>query len=107
MTSVQYQVAGDANGRPVQRDCPHLSSIADVEPATPRACEDCLREGTTWVHLRLCLACGHVGCCDNSPMRHATAHYRSSEHAIMNSAEPGEDWAWCYPDELFLLPVEA
>jgi CPA1 family monovalent cation:H+ antiporter len=107
MTSVNYQVAGDGQGRPVDRECPHLSTIADVSPSTPGACEDCIREGTSWVHLRLCLACGHMGCCDNSPMRHATAHNRSSGHPIIAPAEPGEDWAWCYPDELFLMPVGA
>jgi CPA1 family monovalent cation:H+ antiporter len=107
MSTVKYQVAGDGQGRPVARGCEHLSTIRDVTPSVQGACEDCLREGTQWVHLRLCLECGHMGCCDNSPMRHATAHYRSSDHAIINSAEPGEDWAWCYPDELFLMPVDA
>ncbi|HMK62573.1 MAG TPA: UBP-type zinc finger domain-containing protein [Acidimicrobiales bacterium] len=98
-------VAGDVSGRPVERTCAHLGQVRAVEPATPGACEDCLREGTQWVHLRLCLECGHVGCCDNSPRRHATAHFRHSSHPIMRSEEPGEDWAWCYPDELFLLPA--
>ena len=105
MATVKYHVAGDAEGRPVARDCEHLSEIRDVTPSVEGACEDCLREGTRWVHLRLCLECGHMGCCDQSPMRHATAHYHGSGHAIINSAEPGEEWAWCYPDELFLLPA--
>jgi uncharacterized UBP type Zn finger protein len=59
--------------------------------------------GGKWVHLRICLACGHVGCCDSSPNRHATAHYRATEHAIVRSLEPGEDWSWCYVDE---MPLE-
>ena len=100
-----YTVAGDSSGRPVERTCGHLGEVRDVQPATPGACEDCLREGTQWVHLRLCLECGHVGCCDNSPRRHATAHFHATSHPIMRSEEPGEDWAWCYPDELFLLPA--
>lgn len=105
MTKISYEVAGDADGQPVHKDCVHLTEIHDVQPSTTKGCEDCLREGTQWVHLRECLVCGHVGCCDNSPMRHATAHYRSTEHAVIRSFEPGEDWAWCYPDELFLLPA--
>lgn len=105
MTKLNYEVAGDADGRPVHKACDHLSAIADVQPSTTEGCEDCLREGTQWVHLRECLVCGHVACCDNSPRRHATAHFHSSDHAIMRSFEPDEDWAWCYPDELFLLPA--
>lgn len=63
---------------------------------------DCLASGGRWLHLRICLACGHVGCCDDSPSRHATAHNRASGHAIIRSIEPGEDWSWCYPDELMM-----
>jgi CPA1 family monovalent cation:H+ antiporter len=107
MSNVAYEVAGDADGNPVDKPCAHLGSIGDVEPSTPHACEDCLREGTKWVHLRECLICGHMGCCDNSPMRHATAHWHSTEHPIMRSMEPGEEWAWCYADDLFLLPAGA
>jgi CPA1 family monovalent cation:H+ antiporter len=70
-----------------------------VQPRTPGACPECLRDGTTWVHLRLCLSCGHVGCCDSSVGRHATAHFRDSGHPVMRSAEPGEAWRWCYVDE--------
>jgi CPA1 family monovalent cation:H+ antiporter len=73
---------------------------AEVAPNTPGVCEDCVREGTQWVHLRLCLACGHVGCCDSSPRRHATAHFRDSAHPVIRSAEPGESWRWCYLHEL-------
>jgi monovalent cation/hydrogen antiporter len=71
-----------------------------VEPRTPGECEDCVREGTQWVHLRLCLSCGHVGCCDSSPRRHATAHFHDSDHPVIRSAEPGESWRWCFVHEL-------
>lgn len=86
-------------------ECTHLDAIQDVTPSTQDGCEDCLREGTRWVHLRECLECGHVGCCDNSPRKHATAHWNSTKHPIMKSFQPGEDWAWCYADELFLVPA--
>jgi hypothetical protein len=99
-------VVGDADGNPTDKSCQHLEGLGDVTPSTSYGCEDCLREGTRWVHLRECLECGHVGCCDNSPRRHATAHWRHTEHALVRSMEPGEDWGWCYPDELFLLPQE-
>lgn len=101
----EWTVAGDAYGRPVERECDHLGAARDVAPSTTEGCEDCLRLGTSWVHLRECLVCGHVGCCDNSPERHATGHFQSSGHPLIRSFEPGEDWGWCYPDELFLLPA--
>jgi CPA1 family monovalent cation:H+ antiporter len=88
--------------------CQHASdarAVRDVRARTPRECEECLREGTRWLHLRLCLACGHVGCCDDSPRRHATAHFRATAHPIMRSHEPGEDWGWCFVDERFLEPA--
>lgn len=82
-------------------DCEHLHAApSDIEANTPGECEDCLREGTTWVHLRLCLTCGHVGCCDSSVGRHATRHFHETDHAVMRSHEPGEAWRWCYVDEL-------
>jgi uncharacterized UBP type Zn finger protein len=82
-------------------ECTHLDTIEVKEvPADVPGCEDCLREGTRWVHLRMCQACGHIGCCDNSPRRHATAHYNETGHPIIKSAEAGEDWSWCYVDEL-------
>lgn len=84
--------------------CTHLDQIGDVEPNTD-GCEECLKTNSTWVHLRLCLTCGHVGCCDSSPGRHATKHYRKSGHAIVRSLEPGEDWAWCNVDEVYLEPA--
>ena len=78
--------------------CTHLDQIRAVEPRTPAGCEECLASGDRWVHLRLCLTCGHVGCCDSSPNRHATAHHHETGHPIIRSFEPGEDWAWCYAD---------
>jgi EmrB/QacA subfamily drug resistance transporter len=98
-------VVGDADGRPTEATCTHLDQIsADVPPRTGQGCEGCLREGGTWVHLRKCLHCGHVGCCDNSPGRHASRHWHTSSHPLVQSFEPGEDWAWCYPDQLLLAP---
>jgi CPA1 family monovalent cation:H+ antiporter len=71
-----------------------------VEPDTPGECGDCVREGSAWVHLRMCLVCGHVACCDSSPRQHASAHFRDSGHVVMRSAEPGESWRWCYVHEV-------
>jgi hypothetical protein len=82
--------------------CTHLDWVRDVTPRTPNGCEECLRTGSWWVHLRLCLTCGHVGCCDSSPNRHARAHAALDGHPIVRSFEPGEDWAWCYVDQVFL-----
>lgn len=79
--------------------CSHLATLEAVEPTTTKGCQDCLATGGRWVHLRLCMACGHVGCCDSSPNRHATAHHRSSGHPVIQSFEPGEEWAWCYDDD--------
>ena len=81
--------------------CTHLDTIqVSSLPQSVPGCEDCLRIGGRWVHLRLCLTCGHVGCCDSSPNRHATKHAGSSGHPIIRSLEPGEDWCWCYEDEV-------
>jgi uncharacterized UBP type Zn finger protein len=80
--------------------CHHLDQVELTElPASVDGCEDCLRSGGRWVHLRICLTCGHVGCCDSSPNRHATAHARASDHPVIRSLEPGEDWCWCYDAE--------
>jgi uncharacterized UBP type Zn finger protein len=80
--------------------CTHLDQVTVTElPDRVGGCEDCLREGGVWLHLRICLSCGHVGCCDNSPGRHATAHFQSSSHPLIRSIEPGEEWSWCYEDE--------
>ena len=79
--------------------CTHLDTVADVTPSA-EGCEDCIPLGDRWVHLRVCMACGHVGCCDSSKNRHATAHFRGSQHSLVQSYEPGEDWWWCYVDEV-------
>jgi uncharacterized UBP type Zn finger protein len=89
----------------VPAPCTHLDQIHDIEPHTTAGCEDCLRIGGTWVHLRLCLTCGHVGCCDSSPNRHASAHAAADSHPIVQSFEPGEDWIWCYVDEVAMEPA--
>ena len=85
--------------------CTHLNQIVDVTPRTPEGCEECLAMGSDWVHLRLCLSCGHVGCCDNSPNKHATKHFKQSHHPIIRSFEPGEDWGWCYVDDVGMEPA--
>jgi uncharacterized UBP type Zn finger protein len=83
--------------------CTHLDQIQITElPESVDGCEDCLRMGGVWLHLRICLECGHVGCCDSSPNRHATAHSQSSGHPLMHSLEPGETWSWCFVDEVAL-----
>jgi hypothetical protein len=81
---------------------PHVSLIRPVVPHTRYGCEDCLRAGSSWVHRRLCLTCGHVGCCDSSPLRHARQHAFGAGHPIVASLEPGEDWRWCYLDESYV-----
>ena len=78
--------------------CTHLDQINDVAPSG-NGCVECLRDGTRWVHLRRCMECGHVGCCDNSPMKHATAHFHETNHPIIQSFEPREDWLFCYVDD--------
>jgi CPA2 family monovalent cation:H+ antiporter-2 len=82
------------------RGCTHLDQVRAVRPRTPGVCEDCVRSGSRWVHLRLCMTCGHVGCCDSSPNRHARQHYHETNHPIVQSAEPGEDWGWCFVDQI-------
>jgi uncharacterized UBP type Zn finger protein len=87
--------------------CTHLDTITITElPPETAGCEDCLAVGSPWCHLRLCLACGHVGCCDSSPNRHASAHAHDSGHPLIRSIQPGEDWSWCYVDELAMRIVE-
>ena len=81
--------------------CSHLEFAPPVSPRT-KGCEECLAIGGQWVHLRMCLHCGKVGCCDNSPNRHASAHFPETGHAVMQSIEPGEDWRWCFADEVYL-----
>ncbi len=79
--------------------CAHTRQITIHSVTRPAVgCEECLKMGSRWVHLRECLSCGHIGCCDSSPNKHATAHYRQTQHPIISSAEPGETWCWCYVD---------
>ena len=84
--------------------CTHLDQIHDVTPSA-QGCEDCLRTGDTWVHLRLCLSCGHVGCCDDSMNMHASQHYHAVHHPLVQSFEPGEQWVWCYADQVLMEPA--
>lgn len=80
--------------------CEHVAAMVSVTPSA-NGCEECLKMGDTWVHLRLCKMCGHVGCCDNSKNRHATKHFHATDHAIIESFERGEDWGYCYVDDTF------
>ena len=84
--------------------CTHLDQARDVSPRT-NGCEECLKTGDPWVHLRMCLTCGHVGCCDSSKNKHARKHFHSSHHPLVQSLEPGEDWVWCYIDQVMLEPA--
>jgi hypothetical protein len=87
---------------------PHLTTrhVRDVKPSV-LGCEDCLRTGARWVHLRICQECGHVGCCDESPNQHATRHFHDARHPIVRSFEPGEEWGWCFEDEEFFESLGA
>ncbi len=85
--------------------CTHLGQIRKVTPSAD-GCEDCLKTGDTWVHLRLCLICGHVGCCDESKNKHATRHFHATRHPVIKSFQPAEDWGWCYFDETFIEPED-
>jgi uncharacterized UBP type Zn finger protein len=87
--------------------CSHLDSIEITElPAEVAGCEDCLATGGVWLHLRICLTCGKVGCCDDSPNKHASAHAAASAHPIIRSLERGEEWCWCFPDQLGMIIAE-
>ncbi len=86
--------------------CAHLEQIRLTEPKK-HVCEDCVKTGDTWVHLRMCLQCGHIGCCDSSKNRHATKHFQATQHPLIRSAEPGENWIWCYVDEVYPGEVAA
>ncbi len=81
------------------RTCTHLDQIKKVKPSA-QGCEECLKTGSWWVHLRICRTCGHVGCCDDSKNKHATKHFHATGHPIIQSLEPGEDWYWCYVDKI-------
>ena len=81
--------------------CEHIGALEEIKPAERRECYECVKIGARWVHLRTCQECGRTHCCDSSPNRHATAHARGSGHPVVASAEPGERWLYCYPDEAF------
>ena len=82
-------------------ECRHRDQVKEVIPDSP-GCGECLKIGSRWVHLRLCKSCGHVGCCDDSPNRHATAHYQATGHPVIEGFDPPEGWGWCYIDEVFV-----
>jgi len=82
--------------------CTHIAQLHEVEPRTPEGCEECLATGDEWVHLRLCMHCGHVGCCNDSKNKHATKHFIATQHPVIRSFEPGETWMFCYADDLFI-----
>ena len=87
----------------LSQPCGHVVQVKIRTVTRPAGgCEDCMKIGGRWVHLRECLTCGHVGCCDSSPNKHATAHFHATQHPIISSAEPEEDWCWCYVDERVL-----
>ncbi|MFN2159466.1 MAG: UBP-type zinc finger domain-containing protein [Anaerolineales bacterium] len=88
----------------MDEECSHLGLINNVSPSG-QGCEECLKIGDNWVHLRLCLICGKVGCCDNSKNKHATKHFHETGHALVASFEPDEDWIWCYKDKTLIWPV--
>ena len=87
-------------------ECTHLDQVRDVTALTPDGCQECLEVGEhEWFHLRLCMTCGHVGCCDSSPGKHASAHFEATGHPIVRSFQPGESWAWCFADDELLLSL--
>jgi uncharacterized UBP type Zn finger protein len=86
-------------------NCQHLWVTSSPLPSAD-GCEECLRIGSEWVHLRMCMTCGHVGCCDYSPNKHASAHFHQSDHPVIRSFQPGESWLWCYPDEIGYDPED-
>jgi uncharacterized UBP type Zn finger protein len=81
------------------KDCDHVAELGEFEPSSPDSCLKCIEMEDTWVNLRVCLTCGHVGCCDNSKNKHATAHFKETAHPIIQSYQPGESWRYCYVDE--------
>ncbi len=87
------------------KQCTHLDQIRVTETEV-RVCPECVKMGDDWVHLRMCLICGHVGCCDSSKNKHATRHFKSTHHPLVRSIEPGESWVWCYADEIMAGELE-
>jgi uncharacterized UBP type Zn finger protein len=90
----------------MSKKCHHLNQIK-IKNTNTQVCEDCVKTSDTWVHLRMCMECGHVGCCDSSKNRHASKHFHQTTHPVMRSIEPGEDWIWCYVDEIIAGEVAA
>ena len=88
----------------MENECTHTDQIRDVTPSAA-GCEDCLKVGGSWVHLRMCMTCGHIGCCDSSVNKHATKHFHTTGHPIIRSVEPGESWGWCYIDKVGFDPL--
>jgi uncharacterized UBP type Zn finger protein len=88
-------------------ECTHLELIVVERPDSVEGCEECLKTGDRWLHLRVCRVCGHIGCCDSSPNRHASAHARETEHPVISSVEPGEEWSYCYVDDVAFVLREA
>jgi len=88
-----------------KKSCSHLDQVHEVKPGTD-GCEECLASGDSWVHLRICMTCGHVGCCDDSKNKHATKHFHTTSHPIIKSFEPGEEWGWCYVDEVMFESIK-
>ena len=98
---------GTAHAQPAMATCSHLDTVHVTQlPEEVAGCEDCLAIGAKWLHLRICLECGKVGCCDDSPHRHARAHAHNSGHPIIRSLEPGEEWSWCFIDEVGMVIPE-
>ena len=103
-TSKMFYAGSSFHGEqivPEAQTCLHVKEIGHVTPSGT-GCKECLEMGDKWLHLRMCLICGHVGCCDSSKNKHATKHFHHTKHPVMQSAEPGENWKWCYVDEIFL-----
>ena len=86
----------------MEKQCTHLDQIKEVKPKDKTVCEDCIKIGDSWVSLRMCLICGHVGCCNSSKNKHATKHFKKTQHPVMESVTPGEEFRWCYVDEMYL-----
>ena len=86
----------------IMKPCSHLEQVNLGMQGKTKGCEECEKIGSDWVHLRLCLSCGHVGCCDSSPNKHGTKHFKETGHPVIKSYEPGENWKWCFVDEQFM-----
>jgi uncharacterized UBP type Zn finger protein len=100
VTEITLDDLGSVRGSAMAVDCSHLDQITITPPEEVAGCEECMKVGDRWVHLRVCMTCGKVGCCDSSPNKHASRHARDEDHPIVRSAQPGETWLWCYVDEV-------